>query len=83
MAVFPSDFDFNVRCQILSYQVTRVPKRDDPIVAINNGSGFSIQATSLMQSVKPGDIVYFDEIKCQCPFDPAARILAPLVIRVK
>lgn len=77
------NFDFDARCSIESFLMTVVPKNGDPIDATNKGGKFGKTTKKLIKTVKSGDIVYIDNIKCRCPGDPAARKINSLVIKIK
>jgi gliding motility-associated protein GldM len=76
-------FDFEARCNIQSYTLTRVAKRQDPVPADNQGGTFSGQARSAVDQAKPGDVYYFDDIKARCPGDVAGRNIGSLVFSIK
>ncbi|HUH74368.1 MAG TPA: gliding motility protein GldM [Chitinophagales bacterium] len=61
------NFDFDARFEVLSYQVTFVPKRQDPVSAVCNGAYFNSQVQSFQKEMKPGDSVYFEEIRVKGP----------------
>ena len=67
------NFDFDAKCEVVGFEVTYLPKRQDPITAINSGARWSGQVPDYIQKAKPGDAYFFDEVKCRCPGDAAAR----------
>jgi hypothetical protein len=77
------NFDFEARCQIEGFIMTRVAKRSDPVDAINGGARFDGQAEQLKNMANPGDIYYFENIKARCPGDKAARKINSLVFKIK
>lgn len=68
------NFDFDARFEVVSYQVTFVPKRQDPVSAICNGAYFNSQVQSFQKEMKPGDMVYFEEIRVKGPDGTTRRI---------
>ncbi|MCO5231289.1 MAG: gliding motility protein GldM [Chitinophagales bacterium] len=68
------NFDFDARFEVISYQVTFVPKRQDPVSAVCNGAYFNSQVQSFQKEMKPGDSVYFEEIRVKGPDGTARRI---------
>lgn len=76
------NFDFEAKCQIEGFILTRVAKRQDPVDAVNGGSKFGTQAQRLVDMASPGDIYYFENIKARCPGDPAARKINSLVFKI-
>jgi len=76
------NFDFDARCQIEGFILTRVAKRQDPVDAVNSGARFGSQAQRLIDMASPGDIYYFENVKARCPGDPAARKINSLVFKI-
>ncbi len=68
------NFDFDARFEVVSYQVTFVPKRQDPVSAICNNAYFNSQVKSFQSEMKPGDSVYFEEIRVKGPDGTTRRI---------
>ena len=77
------NFDFDARCQIQGYDITYVPKRQDPVTFPNPGSKPSGRAGSLVSKAKPGDTFYFQNVKARCPGDKAGRKINPLVFTLR
>lgn len=76
------NFDFDAKCSIQGFQMTYVPKRADPVPAINGGGAFTGQASNLVNMAKPGDMYYFDEVKARCPGDAAGRPINSLAFQI-
>ncbi len=77
------NFDFEAKCNIQGFELTRVPKRQDAQRATNSGPTYSGRTSSLVSQAKPGDIYYFDNIKARCPGDSAGRKLNSMVWTIK
>ncbi len=77
------NFDFEAKCQIQGFELTRVPKRQDAQRGVNSGGSYSGKVSNLVAAAKPGDIYYFDNIKARCPGDKAGRKLRPMVWNIK
>jgi gliding motility-associated protein GldM len=77
------NFDFDAKCDIVGFELTYLPKRQDPITAINNGARWSSQVADFIQKAKPGDAYFFDEVKCKCPGDAAARNIGGISYKIK
>jgi gliding motility-associated protein GldM len=77
------NFDFDAKCDIQGFNLVKVAKRADPVEVTNAGGGFDGKAQDLVQSAKPGDIYYFENVKARCPGDPAGRKINSLVFRIK
>ncbi|MBT8190924.1 MAG: hypothetical protein HKN67_05045 [Saprospiraceae bacterium] len=83
--VFPvlENFDFDARCDIVGFRLVRVPKRQDPQVAVNRGGKFAPDARNLIKKATPSDKFFFEDIKCRCPGDPAPRDLGGMVFNIR
>ncbi|MFZ4544235.1 MAG: gliding motility protein GldM [Saprospiraceae bacterium] len=76
-------FDFDARCDIQSYNVTYVAKRQDPVTYPNQGARYNGNNAGIINRAKPGDVYYFDEVKARCPGDQAGRQINSLVFQIK
>lgn len=74
LAAVLENFDFDARFEVVSYQVTFVPKRQDPVSAVCNGAYFNSQVKSFQSEMKPGDMIYFEEIRVKGPDGTTRRI---------
>jgi gliding motility-associated protein GldM len=63
------NFDFEARCEIAGFNLTYVPKRQDPLEYVNPGPRFSGPAASAVAQAKPGDQYLFQNIRAKCPGD--------------
>lgn len=77
------NFDFEAKCQIQSFDMTRVAKRADPVVGKNSGGKFSGKADNMKKAAKAGDLYLFENIKGRCPGDSAGRDLGSLSFKIK
>ena len=77
------NFDFDAKCDVVGFEMTYLPKRQDPITAQNGGARWSGQVGDMVQNAKPGDSYFFDDIKCKCPGDVAARNIGGLAFKIK
>jgi gliding motility-associated protein GldM len=77
------DFDFDAKCNLAGFTLVRVAKRQDPEPASNQGASLQGNARALQQKAVPGDKYVFQDIKCKCPGDGAARNLGQLVFDVQ
>jgi gliding motility-associated protein GldM len=78
-----ANFDFDVRCQIQGFKMTRVPKRQDPIEVVNTGGRFADQVAALIAQAKPGDSYYFNDVKARCPGDVTGREINSLSFTIR
>ncbi len=83
IAAVMENFDFDAVCDVVSYEVTYLTKRQDPVTVINYGSRFNSDVEALVSKAAPGVVYFFDEIKVRCPGDAAARNLGSLVFKIK
>jgi hypothetical protein len=77
------DFDFDAKCNMAGFTLVRVAKRQDPEVAPNAGATIGGNAKAIQNKANPGDKYIFQDIKCKCPGDAAARNLGQLVFEVQ
>ncbi len=77
-------FDFDVRCEIVGFEVTYYKKRQDPSPPIaNGGAKWNDRVQGMINQAAPGDIYYFDDIKARCPGDSNPRPLGSLSFKIK
>jgi gliding motility-associated protein GldM len=67
------NFDFDAKCDIIGFNLVRVPRRQDPEIAVNRSGSYIPDARRIIEKARPGDRFFFENIKCRCPGDPAAR----------
>jgi len=77
------NFDFDATCAVVGFEVTYLAKRQDPITRVNSGAKWSGDVGELIQRAKPGDAFFFDEVKCKCPGDVAARNIGSISYKIK
>ncbi|MEO6133207.1 MAG: GldM family protein [Saprospiraceae bacterium] len=76
------NFDFDARCEILGYQLVRVPRRQDPQPATNRGGPYGADARGIVDQAKAGDTYFFEEVKAKCPGDASGRNINQLVFKI-
>jgi gliding motility-associated protein GldM len=76
-------FDFDAKCAIQSFDFTFVAKRQDPVTYPNQGGSFNGNVSGAIGRSKPGDVLYFDNVKGRCPGDNNGRDLNSLVLKIK
>ncbi|MBX7225227.1 MAG: gliding motility protein GldM [Chitinophagales bacterium] len=81
LAAVLENFDFDAKFSVLSYQFAHFPKREDPVILPNNGALFSGSVKNALSKVKPGDVVYFEEIRVQGP-DGTTRKIPSIVFKI-
>ena len=83
IAAVLQNFDYEAKCEVLSYDVTYLPKRQDAITKRNNGARFNSDSQSFIDRAKPGDAYFFDHIMALCPGDLRPRNLGSLAYKIK
>ncbi len=76
-------FDFEARCKISGFELTRLPKGDDPQFQQNRGGRFNSAVKNIIKRAQRGDVFYFDNVKAKCPGDQYQRTLNSLVFNIK
>ncbi len=76
-------FDFDAKCDIVGFQVVRVPRRADAEIAINRGGRYVQDSERVVNKATAGDRFFFENIKCKCPGDPAPRDLGTMSFTIK
>ena len=76
-------FDFDAKCTVTEFVVVRVPKRQDPEPSRNSGGKYSGKTPSIINKAVAGDKYFFENIKCKCPGDAAARNIGQMVFNIK
>jgi gliding motility-associated protein GldM len=66
------NFDFDAKYEVVSYDVLYQPKRKEPVEASSrnmylNGPNAVPQIKEMMQALRPGDRIYFENIKAKGP----------------
>ncbi len=83
IATVLENFDFDAKCDVAGFEVTYLPKRQDPISKQNSGARWNGDVQDWISKAKPGDAYFFDDIKCKCPGDAAARNLGGLAFKIR
>jgi hypothetical protein len=76
-------FDFDAKCDVVGFDFAYLAKRQDAITKTNAGARWSGEISELIQKAKPGDAYFFDDVKCKCPGDAAARNLGGLAFKIR
>ncbi len=83
IAAVLENFDFDVKCDVVGFEVTYLPKRQDPITKPNAGARWNSEVAGFVEKAKPGDSYFFDEIKCKCPGDSGPRNIGQLAFKIR
>lgn len=77
------NFDFDAKCKIQGFIISRIPIEGDRIEVINKGARYSVVGRKLIDEAIPGDIFTFDKVKARCPGDLAGRMVNSMVFKIK
>jgi gliding motility-associated protein GldM len=83
IAAVLENFDFDVKCEMVGFEFTYLAKRQDAVTATNSGARWGSQAAAMVEKAKPGDAYFFDDIKCKCPGDVAARNIGSIAVKIR
>ena len=78
-----SDFDFDARCAVTGFSLTRIARRGDPVTVKNLGPSYQPTTRRLVRLAKPGDIYFFSDVRAKCPGDIATRRVNTLVFTIR
>lgn len=76
-------FDFEARCMVAGYIITRIGKDGERQSNVNHSGRFGTSGSALIQQATPGDIYNFTEVRVRCPGDQANRLLNSLAFHIK
>lgn len=83
LAPFLENFDFEARCMVAGYIITRIGKDGERQSNVNHSGRFGTSGSALIQQATPGDIYNFTEVRVRCPGDQANRLLNSLAFHIK
>ena len=85
ISMLMENFDFDAYCEVVSFEVTYLPKAEVPEAKArpNMGGAWEIEVQEWIKNAKSGDTFFFDDIKCKCPGDAAARNVGGLAFKIK
>jgi len=75
------NFDFDIRFNIVSFEMTFAAARQDLLTDVATGPLFSSKMKEFMKRAKPGDVFYFDKIRAKGP-DGTTRKLPSIVFKM-
>jgi gliding motility-associated protein GldM len=81
VAAILENFDFDAKFEVLSFNIGIAAKREDFVLLPNSGAIFSSAVKAALGKVKPGDIVYVEEIKVRGP-DGTTRKLSSIAYKL-
>ena len=76
-------FDFDAKCEIISFDMVRVAKNGDGFISKNSGNAYNTKSLRFAGNAERGDKYYFENIKAKCPGDAHGRALNALFFKIK
>jgi hypothetical protein len=76
------NFDFDAKCKITGFAVTRNSLVGGRLTETNVGDSFDSKSSELIQMAIPQDIYTFTNVQAKCPGDKAGRTLNSLVFEI-
>ena len=77
------NFLFDASCDIVGYEVTVLPKEQDPITFNAQGPDFPENAVNMFEQLTGnGDAIFIDDIQVKCPGDDAPRHIGGLAFKI-
>jgi hypothetical protein len=76
-------FDFDMKCAVQSFTVTRISRNENPVSLFVLGGAFDANAQRLICAAQAGDIYQFSNIKTRCPGDNVARDVGTMLFTIK
>lgn len=77
------DFNFDVKCEIVSFKFTRVPVEGNAIILTNIGGDFSSKVNTEILKIQKGDKCFWSDVQAKCPGDITIRTLNNLNTIIK
>ena len=83
VALILENFIFDVACEVTSYEITILPKRQDPITYYNNSGKMREDIKAAIAGLGVGSVICIDDIKGLCPGDAAPRNVGGIAFKIK
>jgi len=79
------NFDFDARCQVVSFNLFRVPRpgTGDPVATTNNGGTYSAETQSLVSRASPQDRYFFEDVRVMCPGWPVSKNIGTVSFKIQ
>ncbi len=77
------NFDFEARCSIQGFELTRLPRGGDAQSELNRGGTYTGATKRLVNAATSGDTYYFEKIKARCPGDKVGRKMNGMIFKIK
>jgi len=69
-------FDFDLRCDVVHFDLLYIPKGQDGVIKKNIGTRWNSEVQEQINKAKPGDEYHFYHIAYRCGCDPMVRYLS-------
>ncbi len=83
IAAVLENFDFDAKCDIAGFTVTRAARGEDLMESPNPGSRFAGEAMRIIGMARPGNSYIFSNIRCKCPGDEVNRKLSDIYVLIQ
>jgi len=74
--------DFEVPYEIVGFEMTLLPKEQDPVTYAYHSPGFSENALVAIKSIQVGTKVFIDDIMVKCPGDLQPRNVGGMMLKI-
>jgi hypothetical protein len=75
IALILKNFDFDIKCYIVRFDLHYIPKGQDGLIKRNSGARWNSEVQDQISKAKPGDEYYFYNIAYRCGCDPMIRYI--------
>lgn len=79
------NFDFDARCQVLSFNLFRVPRpgTGDAVASSNNGGTYNPETQALVNRASPQDRYFFEDVRVKCPGWPVGKNVGTVSFKIQ
>lgn len=79
------NFDFDARCQVISFNLFRVPRpgTGDAVATTNNGGTYSAETQNLVSRASPQDRYFFEDVRVMCPGWPVGKNIGTVSFKIQ
>jgi hypothetical protein len=77
------NYDFDIKCNILNYEILKVANNNVASKASNKGSSFNEDSKEIIKSAASGDLFIFYNINCKCPGGNFPFRLEDVIIKIE
>lgn len=79
------NFDFDARCEVLSFTMFRIPKpgTGGAVANSNNGGTFNAGTRGLIDKASPNDRYLFEDVRVKCPGWPSGKNVGSVTFKIQ